>query len=301
MTDTLSTLKQQFDIPGKVTLKAGQGNLTCVQVKTALASATLYLHGAHVTHFQPKDRDPVLFMSQKSEFETNKPIRGGVPVCFPWFGAGVDDKQNPGHGFARLLPWKLAAVYEQADGSIEVLMTLKSSDATRQDWPVDFELSHRVTIGSSLTMSLEMFNTGNTDLSFEEALHTYFCVGDIHQTQVTGLETSPYLSKVEGGRFEPAKAPIAFTRETDRIYDSTTETTILDAFKRRKIIVKKTQSRSTVVWNPWIDKSKAMPDFGDQEWPGMVCVETANVKKDAIYLAPGGRHAMTATISVQAL
>lgn len=293
---SFATLKQQFDIPGKVTLKPGQGSLPCIHIKTADAAATIYLHGAHVTHYQPVGSSPVLFMSDKSEFAANKPIRGGVPICFPWFGQGPDNNQNPPHGFARLLPWTLASVDEQPDGSIVVLLTLQSSDATRQYWPVEFELSHRVTVGKTLALSLEMWNKGNDDLAFEEALHTYFLVGDIRKTAVTGLEKSGYLSKVEGGRFEPTRSPVAFDKETDRVYDSADATIIDDVKLGRKINVDKTQSRSTVVWNPWIAKAQAMADFGDQEWPGMVCVETANVKNDAVHLPPGGRHVMTATI-----
>lgn len=294
---SLASLKQQFDIPGKVAIKTAKGNLPCVHVKTADASAAIYLHGAHVTHYQPVGSSPVLFMSDKSDFAPNKPIRGGVPICFPWFGQGPDDAQNPPHGFARLLPWTLASVDEQPDGSIVVLMTLAASDATRQYWPHDFELSHRVTVGKSLTMSLEMWNKGNDDLAFEEALHTYFVVGDIRKTTITGLEKSSYLSKVEGGRYNSDGKPVTFDKQTDRVYDSADTTVIDDVKLGRKICVHKTQSRSTVVWNPWVEKAQAMPDFGDNEWPGMVCVETANVKSDSVHLPPGGRHVMTATLT----
>jgi glucose-6-phosphate 1-epimerase len=309
MTQTLAQLSEQFTIPAsekspartpaKVSFKAGQGGLPCIHINTAHAIATIYLHGAHVTSFQPKGASSVLFMSEKSWYEANKPIRGGVPVCFPWFGPKADDAKAPAHGFARLKQWTLASVDEQADGSIVLLLTLRDDESTRALWPYSFELGHRITVGSSLTMSLEMRNTGLTDFQFEEALHTYFTVGDIHRVKVLGLENSSYVDKVAGGTHNQGRNAVEFTGETDRVYDSQADTVIDDPSMGRRILVSKRQSQSTVVWNPWINKSKAMPDFGDEEWPGMVCVETANVKERAVYLMPGDRHAMSVTISLQ--
>lgn len=299
MTDSLDALKQQFDIPGKVAIKAGKANLTVIKIKTEHANATVYLHGGHVTHFQPVGRKPVLFISDKSDFLPDKPIRGGVPVCFPWFGQGRQNNSNPPHGFARLLPWTLASIDEESDGSIVVLLMLKSDQHTRKLWPVDFELGHRITVGKQLTMSLEMRNTSNDDLTFEEALHTYFVVGDIHRTTVHGLQGASYLDKVKTGKQVQEDELVTFTGETDRVYNTTGTMVIDDPVFGRKIIITKAGSNNTVVWNPWIAKAKAMPDFGDQEWPGMVCVETANVKDDAIVLQPGGRHVMTTSLSVE--
>ncbi len=309
MTQTLAQLKERFALPvakdatpgtpAKVDFQTGQGGLPCIVVNTPLASATIYLHGAHVAAYQPRGASPVLFMSEKSWFEDGKPIRGGVPICFPWFGPKVDNDQAPAHGFVRLKQWTLQAVTEQADGGIVLLLTTQDDAATRALWPHAFELAHRITVGRTLTLSLEMHNPGPSDCTFEAALHTYFTVQDIHKVSVLGLEKTQYLSKVEGGTFDQGDKPITFTAETDRVYDSPADTVIDDPSLGRRISVAKQQSRSTVVWNPWIAKAKAMPDFGDEEWPGMLCVETANVKQHAITLPAGGRHVMTAIISVQ--
>jgi glucose-6-phosphate 1-epimerase len=161
---------------------------------------------------------------------------------------------------------------------------------------------YRVTVGSSLELSLEVGNTGDVAFSFEEALHTYFTVEDVRTIEVRGLEGADYLDKVGGATpRSQGPAPIRFTGETDRVYLNTTAAcTVHDPGKGRRIVVRKSGSDATVVWNPWIDKARAMPDYGDDEWPGMVCVETANVNAHAVTLAPGGRHTLTATIGIAA-
>jgi glucose-6-phosphate 1-epimerase len=299
MNDTLTTLKEQFDLDGKASLKAGRGGLPCVQIKTSHAAATIYLHGAHITHFQPMPAEPVLFMSEKSLFQENQPIRGGVPICFPWFGPNPNDPDAPAHGFARLLPWTLKAITEQSDGSIVVLMTLRDSEKTRELWPHPFELSYRITVGTTLTMSLEMHNTGHHEYTFEEALHTYFATNDVRRVMIAGLENTTYLDKMAQGETRTQNdRPITITGETDRVYNHTGEAIIDDPSRARKILIQKSNSASTVVWNPWIDKAKAMADFDDDRWPAMLCVETANVKRSAVYLPPGARHTMTAVITL---
>jgi D-hexose-6-phosphate mutarotase len=168
--------------------------------------------------------------------------------------------------------------------------------------PYAFTATYQVTVGSSLTLSLEVLNTGPDALAFEEALHTYFAVQDIHAVHISGLEETDYLDKVGGTttRHQGSDA-IRFTGETDRVYLQTQATcTIHDPGRRRRIVVAKHASDATVVWNPWVAKAQAMPDFGDDEWPGMVCVETANVNVHGVTLAAGGRHTMTATIDVAA-
>jgi D-hexose-6-phosphate mutarotase len=180
-------------------------------------------------------------------------------------------------------------------------MSLESNDKTRQTWPADFVARHVATVGRTLTMTLIVTNTGNSPAKFEAALHTYYTVGDIRKVHVTGLERATYLDRLKPGeRFRQDDQPIRFVAETDRTYLDTTATVIIhDRVLNRRIVVQKMGSRSTVVWNPWIAKAKAMPDFGDDEWPGMLCIETANVADNAITLAVRAQHAMTAEISVE--
>jgi len=288
-------------IPGLKT-DTGRNGLPCVRVHTNLCQAEIYLHGSHVTHFHPQSQPkPVLWMSAKSHFAPDKPIRGGVPICFPWFGPKADDAKAPAHGFGRLMEWKLDGSKQNTDGSVSISMSLESDEKTRQFWPADFVARHVVTVGRTLTMALVVTNTGSAPARFEAALHTYYAVGDVKQVSVSGLENASYLDRLKPGeRFRQNNQPIRFVGETDRTYlDTTATVTIHDPVLGRTIVVEKTGSRSTVVWNPWIAKAKAMPDFGDDEWPGMLCVETANVAENAVTLQPGSQHAMTASISVE--
>ena len=288
-------------LPPTVSLDAGNGGLPRLTVMNALARAEVYLHGAHVTAWQPIGHEPVLWMSRASQWSGTTPIRGGVPICFPWFGPHPTDTAAPAHGFARLLDWTLVEARDVA-GATQLVLELTSAAPPAHAQPYAFTATYRVTVGSSLTLSLEVLNTGTDEFPFEEALHTYFAVQDVHGARISGLEGTDYLDKVGGTTKRNQGAdPIRFTGETDRVYLNTQAVcTIHDPGLRRRILVGKHGSDATVVWNPWVAKAKAMPDFADDEWPGMVCVETANANVHRVTLAPGGRHTMTATIDVAA-
>lgn len=293
---TLSDL-QQFAIPGLVELAAGHNNLPVVRI-VGKHKGEIYLHGAHVTRWQPAGQSEVLWLSQKSMWEENKPIRGGVPICFPWFGPNKADAKLPAHGFARTLPWSLLSIAPQ-DDAVTVVLSLTSNTETKKLWPNDFVLKFRVTFGKTLTMSLELTNTGPAPLTAEEALHTYFSVADVHKVSVSGLTEIRYIDKTDNMSEKTQQGPITITSETDRVYlNTTTPTRLDDPSSNRKIEIAKEGSKNTVVWNPWIAKAKAMPDFGDEEWPHMICIETCNVAASSITLAPAQSHTMTALISV---
>ena len=280
-----------FDIPGKVHLAAGTGGLPRFEITTSLGSAHVYLHGAHITHFAPPGEPPVLFMSERSAFSDGKPIRGGVPVIFPWFGPRQGHAEAPAHGFARTRTWCPESVVEQPDGKIVLVLRLEPDAASRATWPGEWILRHRITVAGTLTMEVEIENTGETPLRCEEALHTYFSVSNVKDVAVTGLQGVEYVDRLDGIRKREEPHAIRFTAETDRTYVNTdANCTISDPGLNRKILVEKTGSAATVVWNPWIAKAKAMPDFGDDEWPFMVCVETGNMAEKALTIAPGTRH-----------
>jgi glucose-6-phosphate 1-epimerase len=287
-------------LPPTVSLSPGQGGLPRLTVANAQAKAEIYLHGAHVTAWQPTGHAPVLWMSGHSQWDAAKPIRGGIPICFPWFGPHATDKAAPGHGFARLHDWTLFEARDDASGATELAFRLSQATPPSAIWPHAFDAVYRVTVGPSLALALEVHNTGSAPIGFEEALHTYFTVEDVRAIEISGLAGTDYLDKVGGTtQRNQGAVPIRFTAETDRVYINTRSTcTIHDPGLRRRIAVRKTGSDATVVWNPWIAKAKAMPDFGDDEWPGMVCVETGNVNVHAVTLAPGARHVLTATIEV---
>jgi D-hexose-6-phosphate mutarotase len=295
----IAQLSQKHSIPGIAQI-IDSGGLPAVTI-TAGAHGQIYLHGAHVSRWKPQGHSEVLWMSAKSVFLDGKPIRGGVPICFPWFGplGGVAGAQT--HGFVRNRAWELESVRQTAVG-IEVSMITRSDDQSRALWPRDFLLRHRVTFGRELTMSLELTNTGTAPLAAEEALHTYFTVGDIRQTHVRGLDGVHYIDKVDGKKEKTQSGDIDFAGETDRVYFNTAAAaTIEDPVLKRRITIRKEGSRDTVVWNPWIAKARAMADFGDDEWPGMLCVETCNVAGNAVEIAPGKTAVLSATLSVDLL
>jgi D-hexose-6-phosphate mutarotase len=272
----MNSLKNH-EIPGRVTLAAGNGGLPVIHVDTGFSTAEIYLHGAHVTGFQKSGEPPLLFLSAASEFHAEKPIRGGVPVIFPWFGAR---EGLPMHGYARLAEWAWSGARVLPDGSIRLDFQLPDAPS--------FEVRYGVTVGSFLTLELAITNTGDAPATFENCLHTYFQIGDIRQLQVAGLQGTRYHDQPLGTTMTDAAETIRFTAETDRVYQDTTATvTIIDPALGRTIEVRKEGSRSTVVWNPWIAKSQRMPDFGDDEYLRMVCVESGNVRDHAITLAPG--------------
>jgi glucose-6-phosphate 1-epimerase len=301
MVNTPDSLSSRFAVPG-VRFDACSGDLARINISTELAQATLYTHGAHLAHWQPRGHRPVLWMSARSNYQRGKPLRGGVPIIFPWFGPRAGDPAAPLHGLVRTMEWEVQSVARQNDGSVALWLSVASDDATRAAWPGDFAVRFGVVVGATLSMTLEVTNRSPAAWSFEEGLHTYFAVGDVRQVGVEGLAGVTYIDKTDRmERKVQDAAPIRITGETDRVYLGTAAATDLtDPAWSRRIRIEKTSSSSTVVWNPWIAKAKAMPDFGDDEWPGMICVETVNAADDAVKLSPGATHRMGASISVKA-
>jgi len=287
---------QRLAIPGRVEFVNGGGGLPLIKITTPRSAAEIYLHGAHVAGFQKNGEPPLLWMSAASQFAADKPIRGGVPVCFPWFGGR---EGLPAHGFARLTVWELVETTMLPDGGVSVRLQMPENAGGAN--AVRGKVEFIVTVNDKLTMELRVTNTAAEPLSFEECLHTYFTVGDINDISVTGLKGVAFLDKV-GGTFHKVEADdaIRFSAETDRVYlDTTGAVEIHDAKLGRKIRVEKSGSASTVVWNPWVAKSKAMPDFGDEEFHRMFCVESGNVGQNKITLAPGKTSALKVVLHSQ--
>jgi glucose-6-phosphate 1-epimerase len=291
----------QFDIPDALRFEDGQGGLIRAVISTPAAEADIYLQGGHVTHWTPHGQRPVLFVSPKSLFAPGKPIRGGVPVIFPWFGARSDGKPGPAHGFARNSDWVIEGTKLLTGGRVEIKLALAPNDAARGFGYPAFHLRFRVVIGFDLEMELEVCNDAKEPLKYEEALHTYLAVADIRQVSVSGLEGTAYIDKTDGfKRKELGNEPLRITKETDQVHLSTKSTCVVhDPVWNRRMIVEKNGSDSTVVWNPWIDKTKSMSDMAPDDWKGMVCVETANAADNAIHLSPGTSHKLTALIHVE--
>ncbi|HZV54836.1 MAG TPA: D-hexose-6-phosphate mutarotase [Rhodocyclaceae bacterium] len=295
----LNSLTSRFGIAGKVSFEM-TGELATARVTSLLGSATVALQGAHVMTWQPAGQQPVIWVSKLAKYAPGKSIRGGVPVCWPWFGPHASESTYPGHGFARTVSWALVATNALPDGRIRLEFELEHSDATRVQWPYESVVRNIITVGEELEVELATTNTGKMSFQLGQALHTYFVVGDIRKATVAGLEGCDYLDKVGGGR-KRQQGQVSFTQETDRIYLGTHGCCgILDPVMDRTILITSTGSRSTVVWNPWTEKAEKMGDFGDEGPWGMVCVETANAAEDVITLPAGETHRLIAQYRVLA-
>ncbi|NMR21650.1 D-hexose-6-phosphate mutarotase [Cellulomonas fimi] len=289
-------------LPPSIRLESGPGGLARLRVEGVAGEAVVYTHGAHVAQWNPVDADPVLWLSRRSRFTRDTAIRGGVPICFPWFGPHPGRPDLPSHGFARLAEWSLLEARE-VDDDVVLAFRLTDTEATRASaWPHRFDATYTVRVGAELTLELHVTNLDDHELSYEEALHTYLAVADVRATRVTGLEGTPYVDKLGGPDPVRSDEAVTFTGETDRVYLDTGPITIVeDVAGRRAVTVTKHGSGSTVLWNPWIEKTAATADLGDDDWTGMVCVETANVGGAEVRLAPGASHALTATLAVARL
>jgi glucose-6-phosphate 1-epimerase len=290
-------------LPSSVRAEADAGHLPRLSVRTATAEADVYFQGAQVTAWRPASSpDAVLWLSGQSRFEPGQAIRGGVPICFPWFSRHRTDRSAPPHGFARTRDWTLESARHDADGSVVLEMEL-AGEVVAPQWPHRFRARLRIAIGAVLRLDFEVMNTGLETFSFEEALHAYFDVGDVREVTVSGLERVAYQDKAAGdatGLAGPDLEPIRFTGLTNRVYPATREACVIrDPVRRRDIVISTPGSNSTVVWNPWAERAREMPDMGDDEWRGMVCVEPANVGADARTLGPGESHTMRATIETR--
>lgn len=279
----------------------GNGGLDKIVIDHPLAEGEIYLHGAHVTHWNPAGAEAVLWMSPKAVFKEGQPIRGGVPICLPWFGphpAGAADA--PAHGLVRTRAWELIDVLEDSSG-VTVRLRLDIPADASPHWTHAFTAEFTVHFGLTLTMTLGVTNDGPNAFKFDEALHTYFRVRDVRETSIGGLLGATYLDKMAGyARHREERDGIVMTGETDRVYVDTTATCVVqDQHLGRRVFIEKSGSRSTVVWNPFPAKAKTQSDVGEENWPGFVCVESANCADDTVTLAAGATHAMRVVLRLE--
>jgi glucose-6-phosphate 1-epimerase len=293
----IDALNELFSIPGITRIVRGNGDLPKIVIETKSAAAEIYLYGAQVTSWKPAVEE-VLFVSEKSYWEPGRAIRGGIPVCFPWFRWKADNPHAPSHGFVRTKEWQLESISVEPGDCIRVCLSTASDDSTRRWWPFEFRLEYRITVGMSLRLELEMENCGSTALRFEEALHTYFKVSDVKRVRVRGLDDVAYLDNCDGNRQKTQRGDLALAKQTDNAYqDAIGPVEIMDPELKR--ILKTEKQASTIIWNPWSDGASTMADLGDHEWRGMLCAEGANISPSAVILGPGQSHAMTITIHVE--
>jgi len=296
---TVAELDRQLGIPGVARVSEGNGGLTRVQITSAFGAGEIYLHGAHVTSWKPAGNDELLFISTKARWEEGQAIRGGIPICFPWFRGKLDNPHAPAHGFVRTRVWRVESIIENKNG-VAVSMFTQSDERTRKWWPGEFRLTHRVTFGSELCLELACMNTGTTPFRFEEALHTYNRIANIQDARLQGLDSVSYLDNTDSNKEKTQRGDVTVASPTDRAYCNTqNEVDLLDPNLKRRIRLRKEHSLSTVVWNPWSEGAARLQDLGDGEWRQFLCVEASNILDAAINLAPGQEHSMTAILTVE--
>jgi len=293
----LDPLIRRFAIPGTLRFEKLPGELVAIRVDSELAGACVLLQGAQVIGYQPRGERPVVWLSERGRYVAGKSVRGGIPVCWPWFGPHATDPTLPAHGFARAVQWDVQQTEVLPDGRVRLALELAQTDAMRAQGPHACSLRYTITIGRELELSLATRNAGSEGFAITQALHTYFQVGDVRRISIHGMDGCTYLDKVGGSTKRRQQGPITFTQETDRIYlDTGGACEIRDPSMDRTVLVTATGSRSTVIWNPWIEKADRMGDFAPDGYLGMVCVETANAADDAVQVGPGQEHVLSAQI-----
>lgn len=292
---TIDQLNADFGIAGKLEFVTGNGDLTMLKIETDLATATISTYAGQVLSFLPKGHQhDLLFLSDSAYYATGKAIKGGVPICWPWFGPDPEEKGRPGHGFVRNRQWEVRET-EETDQHIKVTLGVPVSDETRAIWPFEFDLSIEITVGASLEIALITKNLGAEPITVTQGLHTYFAVGDIAQVEVLGLENTSYIDKLDDSSEKTQQGAIIIDAEADRIYfDVADNTTITDQAWKRNISITSTGSNSSVVWNPWIDTAAKMADLGDDDYQRMICVETTNAGPDVVSIAGNSEYRLAA-------
>ena len=297
------TLNQKFAIAGQLEFTAEANDMVVARIANHHAQTAIALQGAHIMAFQPNGEMPLIWMSPAAKLAPGKSMRGGAPVCWPWFGAHATESSFPAHGFARTVPWQVVASAALPDGSTRITFELPQSSIPAAQWPYTCSVRLVVTAGNTLALELITENSGNTPLEISEALHTYFAVSDVDNIRISGMEGCAYLDKMENFRRKIQAGAITIASEVDRVYVNTeADCLIEDRGLQRLIRIAKHGSRSTVVWNPWIEKSAKMGDFGsDTGYRGMVCVESANAAENVVSVVPGAAHSLHVVYSMEAL
>lgn len=266
-------------------------------IDIATCTGSVIDHGAHVMAWEPRDAWPVIFSSKAAVFAKDTAIRGGVPVCFPWFGPGRAPGAPFSHGFARTTSWRQVGNVVTDDAQT-VTHRLSSDDASDDYWPHRYWALLTARFGTDLTVSLSVTNLDAVPFTYEAALHTYLSVSDIRGVRIEGVDGIDYVDKTAGGQVRRQEGPVTFTGLTDRVYASPGPLRVVDSAGGREVSVSTDGARQLVVWNPGREKGAEFPDLGPDEWERFVCVEAGCVLDGAVELGPGETHALSTTISV---
>ena len=293
---SIERLNSDHGIAGQVEFIEGQGGFPFIHVNNVKANALISVYGGQILSFQPAGKTgDLMFLSEKAYYQTGKAIKGGVPICWPWFGPDPQGKGRPAHGFVRNCMWNVIETMVDENGDAKVILGLTDTPETQTFWPHSFSLTLEVTVGDSLNLALVTRNTGAQAFTLTQAFHTYFSVGDIHQIRVSGLEGREYIDKVDGGQQKMQSGAVTINSEVDRIYlDVLNDLIIHDTALKRKIRIASQGSQTAVVWNPWAKISAEMGDLHDDDYLRLLCVETTNAATDIITVQPGSEFKLAA-------
>jgi len=272
-------------------IKELENGFKYLYVENKSASAKIAIQGAHIFHFQKKSEKYLLWVSEKSNFENGKAIRGGIPICWPWFGEHTVDKSLPKHGFARISQWELSSVKELDENHTEVIMTLSSSSS----WAYKFLLTARFVISESLSLSVRTENLDDRNFTISQALHTYFSVNNIDEVKIDGLEKIEYIDFLNAHRVLQTGS-ILIDKEVDRIYQNVSYPLNLTD-EKHSVKIDSIGSNSSVVWNPWKEKCVNMSDMQKDSYKNFVCLETTNTREDERVIKPKQSHTIYAKYS----
>ncbi|MDH5552501.1 MAG: D-hexose-6-phosphate mutarotase [Nitrosomonas sp.] len=295
----IEKLNTDHAIAGQLKFIEGKGGIPMIEVNTAKASALISIHAGQVLSYKPAgEAEDVLFLSEKAYYQSGKAIKGGAPVCWPWFGPDPEDKGRPGHGFVRNRPWNVIST-EVVGNGVKVTLGLEDTPETREIWPQSFVLKQEIVVSDSLSLTLITQNTGSEAFPITQAFHTYFKVGDISKAKVLGLEDCQYIDKVNNSEEKQQSGAVTINSEVDRIYLGVGNTMIIDdAALDRCIQIISQGNKTAVVWNPWEKISADMADLEDADYQRLLCVETTNAADDVVQVAPGGECRLVANYSV---
>lgn len=299
-TDDLNTLNKNYGATGRIAFRKGPGGYPLMSLAENRGACEVALYGGQVLSYRPLGHAPVLWMAKNALLTPRgRAIRGGIPVCWPWFGPHPDKADLPLHGFARLRRWRLVRT-EYDSQRTSACLRLHDDETTHAMWPYAFRLELNIVVENGLHLELTTTNRDKSPLTLSQALHSYFLIRDIRKIEIRGLEGVKYIDTTAAANHGKQQGAIRVKDEVDRIYQRTKgECTLVDNGIGRNVTIKKRGSQSTVVWNPWIEKSKRMPDLGNEDFNHFVCIETTNADDDAVVIEPGAQHMLGVSLHTE--
>lgn len=300
----LEQLNNKFSIDNEtcqLIFKNGKAGIPVIEIKNQQASAKISLQGAHLLSWVPTGETEVIWLSTDARFEKGKSVRGGIPICWPWFGAHAIHKYFPAHGFARTVIWNVASVKQLATGETQIKFTLHTeqlNSSLQIMWPHNTLVEYVLTIGKNLTLQLITHNNGAENIVIGEALHTYFNIENIKVAKVQGLHGVTYLDKPDDFKPKQQNANIEIAGEIDRVYINAPNVTVIQN-QHRKIVIKTQGSDSTIVWNPGKKVAEKMADLGEGGYLQMLCVESGNAADNVVSVAAGESQTLQVSYQIE--